>query len=197
MQAEVDRLRDTGSFEVATAAELKKVGYKDVLPMKMVCDVKRDGTAQTEKKKARAVICGNFQEKSAHEELYTASADITSVRAVLAASVPRKFDAKVIDIKTAFLNAKLPDQMETVFARPPQGLVEFGLVQPGEIWRVQNSSLWTACEPECLGRRARCSPAPSDGANCIGDASPATVPHRSIGMGDPSLSGQRGTRNET
>ena len=48
------------------------------------------------------MICGNFQEKSASEELYTANADIISVRAVLAASVPRKFDAKVIDIKRRF-----------------------------------------------------------------------------------------------
>ena len=54
----------------------------------MVAGVKRGVNAQREKSKARAVICGNFQETSAHEELYTANADITSVRAVLAASVP-------------------------------------------------------------------------------------------------------------
>ena len=72
-----------------------------ILSMKMVVGVKRDTINKTEKKKARAVICGNVQEKSANEELCTAIADITSVRAALAASVPRKCDANVIDIKTA------------------------------------------------------------------------------------------------
>ena len=139
MQVEVESLRDNQSFEVASESEVRGLNPRKILPMKLVVGTKRDTINKTEKKKARAVICGNFQEKTANEELYTATADITSVRAALAASVPRKFDAKVIDIKTAFLNAKLPDQMETVFARPPQALVDFGLVQPGEIWKVQKA----------------------------------------------------------
>ena len=151
MQVEVDSLRDNETFSIASKDELKTVPLKKILPMKMVVGTKRDSINQTEKKKARAVICGNFQEKSANEELYTANADITSVRAVLAASVPRKFDAKVIDIKTAFLNAKLPDQMETVYVRPPQALVEFGLVQPGTIWRVQKAIYGLRVSPKAWG----------------------------------------------
>ena len=43
---------------------------------------------------------------------------------------------KVFDAKTAFLNATLPDQLETVFVRPPQALIEFGLAAPGTVWKV-------------------------------------------------------------
>ena len=84
MQAEVDSLRDNNTFEEATAAELKQLHDRDILPMKLVTGVKRDANAQTAKYKARAVVCGHFQKKTATEDLYTANADITSVRAALA-----------------------------------------------------------------------------------------------------------------
>ena len=65
----------------------------------MVLGTKRDVNAQTAKYKARAVVCGNFQKKSANDDLYTANADITSVRAVLAASAEKRYSAKVLDVK--------------------------------------------------------------------------------------------------
>ena len=151
MQAEVDSLRDNESFQTASEAELRGLNVRKILPMKMVVGTKRDPVNGTSKKKARAVICGNFQAKDPHEELYTANADITSVRAVLAASVDKRFDAKVIDIKTAFLNAKLPDQLETVYVRPPQALIEFGLVAPGTIWRVMKAAYGLRISPKAWG----------------------------------------------
>ena len=57
---------------------------------------------------------------------------------------------KVVDISAALLNAKLPDQMETVFVRPPQALVEFGLVQPGEMW-VQKAIYGLRARPKVWG----------------------------------------------
>jgi len=151
MQAELDSLRTTESFQIASTAELRAVGFKDILPMKMVCGIKRDGTAQTEKKKARCVVCGNFQPKSPHEDLYTANADITSVRAVLAASVGQGHNVKVIDVKTAFLNASLPESFETVYVRPPQALVDFGLVEPGTVWRVLKAIYGLRVSPKAWG----------------------------------------------
>ena len=63
MQAEVDSLRDNSTFEVATSGELRKLRPADILPMKLVTGIKRDAVAGTEKKKVRAVVCGNFQRK--------------------------------------------------------------------------------------------------------------------------------------
>ena len=69
MQVEVDSLRENESFAEATSAEPKKLQPRDVLPMKMVLGIKRDVNAQTAKFKARAVVCGNFQEESANGDI--------------------------------------------------------------------------------------------------------------------------------
>ena len=151
MQAEVDSLREHNTFEVATSEELRKVHAREILPMKLATGIKADSLTQQKKKKARAVVCGNFQRKTEGEELYTANADITSVRAVLAASVQRRFGCKVLDVKTAFLNAHLPDSFETVFVRPPQVLVEFGLVAPGTIWRAVKAIYGLRISPKAWG----------------------------------------------
>ena len=151
MQAEADSLRDNDTFQVATAEELRKVRHGEILPMKLVTGIKRDAVAGTEKKQVRAVVCGNFQRKGQNEDLYTSNADITSVRAVLAASVAAKHAVKVIDVKTAFLNAHLPDSMETVYVRPPQALIEFGLVAPGTIWRAVKAIYGLRISPKAWG----------------------------------------------
>ena len=109
MQVEVDSLRGNQSFEVADAASLRGINHRKILPMKMVVGTKRDTINKSEKKKARCVVRGHAQPTSPHEDLHTANADITTVRAARAASVPRQFDAKVIDVDTAFLPAHLPD----------------------------------------------------------------------------------------
>ena len=151
MQAEVQSLKENNTFEEVGSEERKQIKYSDILPMKRVTGTKRDALAQTEKKKVRAVVCGNFQRKGANEDLYTANADITSVRAVLAASVPKRFNMKVIDVKTAFLNADLPDKFETVYVRPPQALIEFGLAQPGTLWRALKAIYGLRISPKAWG----------------------------------------------
>ena len=113
--------------------------------------MKTDSNAGTTRHKARVVVCGNFQPKSAAEELYTANADITSVRAALAAAVPNRWNLKVIDVKTAFLNATLPESFETVFVRPPQSLIEFGLAPPGTIWKVLKAIYGLRIAPKAWG----------------------------------------------
>ena len=90
MQIEVDSLRGNQTFLVATAAELRKVHYRDILPMKMVMGVKRE--CQLRDFASEGAGCGVQQltdNKEAGEDLYATKADITSVRAVLAASVPK------------------------------------------------------------------------------------------------------------
>ena len=151
MQAEVDSLRDNGSYAEVPAAELKKVHYKGILPMKLVAGVKRDAHSAAAKYKVRAVVCGHVQRKSENEDLYTANADITSVRAVLAAAAERRYSAKVLDVKTAFLNANLPDSFEMVYIRPPQALVEFGLVAPGTVWRCIKAIYGFRISPKAWG----------------------------------------------
>ena len=151
MQAEVDSLRDTGSFEAVSAADLKTRKRSEVLPMKLVTGIKHDAATGTSKKKVRAVVCGNFQPKSEGEDLYTANADITSVRTVLAEGAARKMNVKVLDVKTAFLNASLPSSFEAIYVRPPQALVEFGIVEPDTIWRLWKAVYGLRISPKAWG----------------------------------------------
>ena len=151
MQAEVDSLRDNGSYAEATQAELKKLHHRDILPMKLVTGVQRDVNASASKFKVRAVVCGNFQHKQENEDLYTANADITSVRAALAAAAERRYSAKVLDVNTALLNANLPDSFEAIYTRPPQALVEFGLVAPGTVWRCVKAIYGLRISPKAWG----------------------------------------------
>ena len=151
MQAVADSLRGNGSYAEVPAAELKKVHYKDILPMKLVTGAKRDAHSAAANYKVRAVVCGNFQRKSENEDLYTANADITSVRAVLAAAAERRYNAKVLDVNTAFLNANLPASFETVYIRPPHALVEFGRVAPGTVWRCIKTIYGLRISPKAWG----------------------------------------------
>ena len=54
-------------------------------------------------------------------------------------------------MQTAFLNATLPGQLETVFVRPPQALIEFGLVAPGTVWEVLKAIYGLRISPRAWG----------------------------------------------
>ena len=53
--------------------------------------------------------------------------------------------------KAAFLNAHLPDTFEPVYVRPPQALVEFGLVPPGTVWRALKAMYGLRISPKAWG----------------------------------------------
>ena len=63
MQAEVDSLKDNITFENVGKSELRGVKPQDILPMRLVAGTKRDTLAGTERKKVRAVVCGNVQKQ--------------------------------------------------------------------------------------------------------------------------------------
>ena len=87
----------------------------------------------------------------ANEDLYTASADITLVRVVLAHVATTRRHVKAIDVNTSFLSANLPDSFETVYIRPPQALIEFGLVAPGTVWRCVKAIYGLRISPKAWG----------------------------------------------
>ena len=84
--------------------------YKvDIMPGKMVPTVK----APNGKKKCRIVICGNYAEgggKDSDESLYAGGSDTISIRTITKYAVAQDWEAMVLDIKTAFLNAPLQER---------------------------------------------------------------------------------------
>ena len=110
-----------------------------VLPMKVVLTLKPVPGMTTKKKQARA--CGNFQRKKPTDLLYTANADVSSIRMVLAEAAQRPtWGLGSMDVATAFLNAPMPDRAEErVFVRPPALLEQFYLVKPGTFWSLDKA----------------------------------------------------------
>ena len=129
-----------------------EVDPRKVVPMKLVCTLKptEDGG---KRKKVRGAVCGNFIEKHAQELLYTANADITAVRTVLAVSAARGWGLSMIDVATAFLNAELEEGSGPIYVRPPAILAHFGLLPPDTLWRVRRAVYGLRAAPRTWGRK--------------------------------------------
>ena len=136
MWAELNSLQSKGVFERLTAEEARLLNPRNILPMKLVLGIKSADAQGYRKKKVRAVVCGNFQQRDANEELYTANADISTVRMALAESAHKGWSVGSLDVNTAFLNADLPPDTQDIFVRPPQLMVRMGLIEQGEVWRA-------------------------------------------------------------
>ena len=140
----------------------RKAGKRVItLPAKCVWSIK----APDGRFKCRIVACGNMapakqESKQVYEEaVFTASLDITHLRAALAWSTRRSHDVAATDIRTAFLNAEIlprdrvkaeqvaqavidreevPQEPldEIVILIPPKCLTQRGLVPRWVSWRV-------------------------------------------------------------
>ena len=128
------------------------VNPRQVVPMKLVCTLKPTDDGG-KRKKVRGAVCGNFIEKHAQELLYTANADITAVRTVLAVSAARGWGLSMIDVATAFLNAELDEGSGPIYVRPPAILAQFGLLPPDTLWRVRRAVYGLRAAPRSWGRK--------------------------------------------
>ena len=110
------------------------------LPMKLVTTVKPVERSEIKKKQARFVVCGNFQDKEAHEMLYTANTDNSTIRCALAVAAQNDtWCVSSVDVSTAFLNTPLPEDGDQFYVVPPQILVDFGLIPVNTMWRLRRA----------------------------------------------------------
>ncbi|CAK0886282.1 unnamed protein product [Prorocentrum cordatum] len=142
LQEELDSLREKDVFWPLGARERGGIRAQDILPMSTVFAKKPPDEAGLQRKRARAVACGNFQTVVGEEELYTANVDIGS-----------GWHVGALDVKTAFLNADLPVDHREIFVRPPAALVKFGLVPPGEVWRAQKAIYGLRASPRAWAEK--------------------------------------------
>ena len=110
----MDSLRESGAIEVVRTVPK----HQQLLPMKLVTTVKPVEGSEIKKKKARVIVCGNFQQKSELELLCTANTDVSSIRCALAIAAQHTgedgWGVSSLDINTAFLNTPLPEKRRTV-----------------------------------------------------------------------------------
>ena len=145
MKEELNALSKNHTWDLVTLPLGKSVvGYKWIYKIK----TRSDGSI--ERQKARLVAKSFTQEyKIDYEETFALVARISSVRALLAVVAARKWDIFQMDVKNAFLNGNLSEE---VYMQPPPGLsVEsnkvchlrhalYGLKQAPRAWFAKFSS---------------------------------------------------------
>ena len=95
------------------------------------------------KRRFRCVACGNFIPQAEGEagNLYASGVEGVTLRVAIAFATQQSWSGVSADIKTAFLNAPLECGFESgteevIIVRPPSILVEMGLMEERDRWRV-------------------------------------------------------------
>ena len=121
------KLDEDGLKEVRLKAQREGRQIEE-LPSKMVWTLKPDHERPGKgKRKARWVICGNYEEEKGHDT-YSGGADATAFRLLVAKGAQSQWTAATLDIKTAFLNARmeLQEGENMIVIRPPHVLTVKG-----------------------------------------------------------------------
>ena len=115
MKEELDTLSKNHTWDLVTLPP-----RKSVVGCKWIYKIKTRSDGSIERYKARFVVKGFTQEHGIdYEETFAPVARISSVRTLLAIAAASKWDIFQMDVKNAFLNG---DLSEEVYMQPPPGL---------------------------------------------------------------------------
>ena len=115
MKEELDALSKNHTWDLVTLPP-----SKFVVGCKWIYKIKTRSNGSIERYKTRLVAKGFTQKYEIdYEEIFTSVARILSVCALLAVSTTSKWDIFQMDVKNAFLNG---DLSEEVYMQPPPGL---------------------------------------------------------------------------
>ena len=122
MKEELDTLSKNHTWDLVTLPP-----RKSVVGCKWIYKIRTRSDGSIERYKARFVVKGFTQEHGIdYEETFAPVARISSVRTLLAIAAASKWDIFQMDVKNAFLNG---DLSEEVYMQPPPGLsVDFNKV---------------------------------------------------------------------
>ena len=135
-----------GSVTKTTPEELQQVGgQRGVLPMTSVNVIKPGGLH-----KIRGCVCGNFQQKSPTEQVWTAQAETSSVMCGLRYAQLKQWKVSKLDVKGAFMYAPLPDG-ELIVVRPPQLWIDLQLIPADTLWTLRRAVYGLRCAPRAWG----------------------------------------------
>ena len=115
MKEELDTLFKNHTWDLVTLPS-----GKSVVGCKWIYKIKTHSNGSIERYKTRLIVKSFTQEYGAdYEKTFTLVARISSIRALLAVAAASKLDLFQMDVKNAFLNR---DLSEEVYMKPPPGL---------------------------------------------------------------------------
>lgn len=130
IKVEMDSIQKNDVFDLTTLPPGRKA-----IGSKWVFRVKRDSEGQTERYKARLVAKGFSQKEGVDfQETFAPVAKFSSIRVLLAIATEKGYDVHQMDVKTAFLNGDLEEE---IFMEQPEGVVEKG--KEHLVWRLRKS----------------------------------------------------------
>ena len=98
--------------------------HRSIVGSKWIFKTKYDGDGQVDRHKCRLVAQGFSQKEGLdYTETFAPVARLGTIRALIALGVHRNMQMHQMDVKTAFLNGKLK---EDIFMRQPEGFIEPG-----------------------------------------------------------------------
>ena len=127
------------------------------LPARLILVTKPNIHGGPARKKARIVICGNFQD--VHPDEFTASKtpSYPALRMALSVASHMGWPVECWDVSTAFLYARLFGDRDTdlggnaIYMRPPRILVETKVVAEGVVWKIKKTLYGLRTSPIALG----------------------------------------------
>lgn len=141
MEAELNSLRKAGTYELVPLP-----ADRSAIPSKWVFKTKRGADGLIKKYKARLVAQGCRQEYGVdYVETFAPVARLSSIRAVLALVAHHDWELHQMDVRSAYLNGDLDEE---IYMKQPTGYVEegkegyvcklkkglYGLKQAGRLW---------------------------------------------------------------
>src|SRR5277367_4136140 len=128
LQYEIGQLEKLGTWDV----EDLPVG-QTAIPCGEVVRVKRGPDGKIQSYRVRIVAGGHRQVEGVnYTETFSAAAKMPTVRAVLANAAHQDWEIEHVDVKSAYLNAKLE---ETIYMKAPRGVLKPG--QEGKVLRLK------------------------------------------------------------
>ena len=150
LENELISFKEKETFRPLSNEERASVKPHEIYPMQIVAGVKPEDSSGVRRKKARGVVCGNF-EPDTGEPTYCSNLDIASLRSTLAIGRKKGWSIGALDVSTAFLNANLPVGHKRVVVRPPAVMVRYGLVPPHELWVANKAVYGLRTSPKAWG----------------------------------------------
>ena len=149
LKYEINQLEKLGTWEVVNLPR-----GKTTIPCSEVIKVKRGPNGEVQTYRVRIVAGGHRQVEGVnYTETFSAAAKMPTVRTVLANAAHQNWEIEHIDVKSAYLNAPLKEE---IYMKPPRGVLKpgqegkvlrllkglYGLKQAGRGWYMEMSRIF-------------------------------------------------------